>query len=91
MERFTETVKNIVKNIPHKDLVIQWDLCFEMTALEVDRGRFDSDRHQAYFASPVLPGLVDRVAQLCADIPDDIGLAFYLCYGDLGHKHFVEP
>ncbi|XDG06461.1 hypothetical protein ABKA04_006076 [Annulohypoxylon sp. FPYF3050] len=92
-KRFAETIDHIVTNIPHKDLVIQWDLCFEMTALEFDRGRLTDKRHQAYFSSAggVLQGLVDRVARQCEGIPQDIKLAFHLCYGDLRHKHFIEP
>ncbi|KAI1084252.1 hypothetical protein F5B20DRAFT_288566 [Whalleya microplaca] len=92
-QRFAETLDHIVTNIPHDDVVIQWDLCFEMTALEFDQGRFTETRHQAYFSSPngVLQGLVDRVARLCERIPKDVKFAFHLCYGDLRHKHFVEP
>ncbi|KAF1952727.1 hypothetical protein CC80DRAFT_452144 [Byssothecium circinans] len=90
-QRFAETLNTIVTNIPHNDVVIQWDLCFEMTALEFDRGRLTDKRHQPYFTSPVLQGLVDRVVRLCERIPQDVKLAFHLCYGDLRHKHFIEP
>ncbi|ETS88203.1 hypothetical protein PFICI_02031 [Pestalotiopsis fici W106-1] len=38
-----------------------------------------------------LQGLLDRVARLCRRIPQDVNIAFHLCYGDLYHKHFVEP
>ena len=34
---------------------------------------------------------MDRVVQQSERIPADIKLAFHLCYGDLGHKHFIEP
>ncbi|KAI4861514.1 hypothetical protein F4820DRAFT_460896 [Hypoxylon rubiginosum] len=49
--------------------------------------------HRPYFSSPrgVLQGLVDRVVRLCERIPEDVKLAFHLCYGDLRHKHFIEP
>lgn len=92
-QRFAETIDRIVAEIPHDDVVIQWDLCFEMTALEFDQGRLLDKRHQPYFSSPkgVLQGLVDRVVRLCERIPRDVKLAFHLCYGDLRHKHFVEP
>jgi methionine synthase II (cobalamin-independent) len=90
-QRFAETIDHIVANIPHDDVVIQWDLCFEMTALEFDRGRLTDTRHQPYFPSPVLQGLVDRVVRLCERIPRDVQVAFHLCYGDLRHKHFIEP
>ncbi|KAI0838527.1 hypothetical protein F5Y06DRAFT_48521 [Hypoxylon sp. FL0890] len=92
-QRFVETIGHIVTNIPHDDVVIQWDLCFEITALEFDQGRLLDTRHQPYFSSPkgVLQGLVDRVVWLCERIPKDVKLAFHLCYGDLWHKHFIEP
>ncbi|KAI1181155.1 hypothetical protein F4777DRAFT_4082 [Nemania sp. FL0916] len=93
-QRFAETIERIVTGIPHDDLVIQWDLCFEMTALEFDRGRPLDTRHQAYFPSPnnsVLHGLVERIVRLSERIPRDVKIAFHLCYGDLRHKHFVEP
>jgi methionine synthase II (cobalamin-independent) len=90
-QRFAEAIDNIVSNIPHNDMIIQWDLCFEMTALEFDRGRLTEARHGPYFPGPVLQGLVDRVVRLSERIPKDVKLAFHLCYGDLGHKHFIEP
>ncbi|KAI0376104.1 hypothetical protein F5Y04DRAFT_267190 [Hypomontagnella monticulosa] len=90
-QRFMETLDNIVANIPHDDIVIQWDLCFEMTALEFDHGRLSDIWHRAYFSGDVLQGLVDRVERLSKRIPNDVKLAFHLCYGDLLHKHFVEP
>lgn len=89
-QRFAETLDWIVAHIPHDDMVIQWDLCFEMTALEFEQGRITQERHKAYFQGDVLQGLVNRVARLCERIPQDVKLAFHLCYGDLRHKHFVE-
>ncbi|KAK8091453.1 hypothetical protein PG997_001814 [Apiospora hydei] len=92
-QRFAETIDRIFAEIPTEEVVIQWDLCFEMTALEFELGRLPDKRHQSYFSSPggVQQGLVDRVARLCERIPKDGKLAFHLCYGDLRHKHFVEP
>ncbi|KAI0799440.1 hypothetical protein GGR55DRAFT_480399 [Xylaria sp. FL0064] len=93
-QRFLEAIDNIITKIPHDDMVIQWDLCFEMTALEFDQGRFPDSWHRAYFSTPpggVLQGLVDRIVRLCDRIPNDVKIAFHLCYGDLHHKHFIEP
>ncbi|KAI2633147.1 hypothetical protein GGS26DRAFT_555458 [Hypomontagnella submonticulosa] len=92
-QRLGETIDHIVTHIPHDDMVIQWDLSFEMTALEFERGRLTDTRHQPYFSSPtgVLQGLVDRVVRLSERIPKDVKLAFHLCYGDFQHKHFIEP
>ncbi|KAH9909709.1 hypothetical protein F4778DRAFT_10296 [Xylariomycetidae sp. FL2044] len=92
-QRFEETLDSIVAGIPHHDLVIQWDLCFEMTALEYDRGHFPDLFHRPYLSTPpsVLEGLVNRVVKLSERVPQDVKMAFHLCYGDLYHKHFVEP
>ena len=35
--------------------------------------------------------IVDRIARICAPIPDAVELGFHLCYGDFGARHFVEP
>ncbi|KAI0475156.1 hypothetical protein GGR56DRAFT_694709 [Xylariaceae sp. FL0804] len=110
-QRLGEAIDRIAAAIPHHDLVIEWDLAYEMAALESeqqqDGRRFDHHdendddarqrRHRVYFSTTpgdVLPGLVDRVARLCARVPRDVRLAFHLGYGYdlLRHdRHFVEP
>ncbi|KAI0397652.1 hypothetical protein F5Y17DRAFT_454807 [Xylariaceae sp. FL0594] len=88
-QRFAESIDNIVDNIPHGDVVIQWDLCFEMTALEFDRGKPLDVRHKAYFSSPdggVLRGLVDRVERLSRHIPDDFANALLARTKTLGSR-----
>ncbi|KAI0521563.1 hypothetical protein F5B22DRAFT_542843 [Xylaria bambusicola] len=92
-KRFADSLERIAAEIPHDEMVIQWDLCFEMTAMEYEIGRIDQVRHSAYFSDPkgLVHGLVDRVVRLSEHIPQDVKLAFHLCYGDLNHKHFVEP
>ena len=89
-QRLVESLDTIVKHLPHDDIVIQWDLCFDMIALEYDRGSLDNTRFKAHF-TPVKEGLLDRLERMCQRIPSDIGLAFHLCHGDLKHKHFFEP
>ncbi len=41
--------------------------------------------------SRVKEGLLERVLRLAAAADDGVALGFHLCYGDLGHRHFVEP
>jgi hypothetical protein len=70
--------------IPHHDLAIQWDICFEM--LMWDGGfpmmpRFDGIE-QAY---------AGRFARISGAVPRDVQLGFHLCYGDNDAKHFVDP
>ena len=89
-KRFQESLARIVDTIPAADLVIQWDLCFEIMALEYDQGRETNQRFKAYF-SPVRQGILDRISRLCSTIPNDMKIAFHLCYGDYDHRHFMEP
>ena len=89
-QRLRESVSRIVQNLPSEDIVIQWDLCFEVTALEFGCGRLTEERYKAYF-SPAMPGILDRIHKICHWIPENIHIAFHLCYGDLRHKHFIEP
>ncbi|KAL8945986.1 MAG: hypothetical protein Q9222_007559, partial [Ikaeria aurantiellina] len=90
--RIIESVSRIVDSIPHSDLVIQWDVCFEMIALEYANGRVSDPRYKAHFqSSGVQQGVVDRVVRVCQAVPKSVPMAFHLCYGDLRHRHFVEP
>ena len=89
-QRFRDSLTRIVDEIPNTGLAIQWDMAFEVMALEYDRGGTKDPRFQAYF-SPVKEGILDRISRLCALIPPSVKLGFHLCYGDLRHQHFIEP
>ena len=89
-QRFRESLTRIVNEIPDTDLAIQWDLTFDVMALEYERGRTTDSRFEAYF-SPVMQGILARISRLCALIPPRVKLGFHLCYGDLKHQHFIEP
>ncbi len=89
-QRFRESLTRIVDEIPNEDLAIQWDLTFDVMALEYERGRTTDARFQAHF-SPVMQGLLARISRMCALIPLSVRLGFHLCYGDLRHQHFIEP
>lgn len=94
-KRMQESLARIVEEIPAQDLAIQWDLCFEIISLELERGRDVGESpgeslFKAFF-SPVKEGILERLSRLCASIPSGVHLGFHLCYGDYMHKHFVEP
>lgn len=91
-QRMIESVQSIIQNIPAHDLALQWDVCFEVTALENERGRLPDPFFKPHF-SPVMEGVLERIQRVSdiAFIPAEVPLGFHLCYGDLGHKHFVEP
>ena len=72
----------ICAEIPHDQLAIQWDVAVEFGLYE---GAF-----------PPPPGdwrgmLMNQFGQLGNAVPTDVALGFHLCYGDAGHKHFIEP
>jgi methionine synthase II (cobalamin-independent) len=77
-------VERICERIPHQDLAIQWDVCFEMLMWD---GRFP--------LMPRFPGIEASFrqifARLCAAVPRDVQLGVHLCYGDNDAKHFIDP
>ncbi|KAJ5638853.1 hypothetical protein N7528_001243 [Penicillium herquei] len=88
--RIYDTLQSIVDTIPAKDLAIQIDCCFEILALGYDEGRMENAFFKPYWA-PVRQGIIDRIQRMAAIVPKDVALGLHLCYGDLGHKHFIEP
>ncbi len=78
-------VQEICRAIPHRDLCIQWDFCHEMVIWDGQ----PQDMFPLVRASP--QEIVERIARICAPIPEAVELGFHLCYGDFGARHFVEP
>ncbi len=76
----------IVDNIPHRDLAVQWDAAVEFALFEgVFPTWFGGD------AAGLLAGVIERAARLGDAVPAEVELGYHLCYGDFGHRHFVEP
>ena len=75
--------------IPAADLAIQWDICMEILAIELD------DQQLGLFAWDAPGEPIDRLMQsldyACGLVPPEVLLGCHLCYGDLGHKHVIEP
>ena len=72
----------IASSIPHTELAIQWDVAIEFGLLE--GVAFTSYAH-------VQTNIIEQLVQLGNQVPEDVELGYHLCYGDAGHKHFVEP
>jgi methionine synthase II (cobalamin-independent) len=72
----------IASGIPHDELAIQWDVAVEFGLLE--GVAFTSYAH-------VKTEIIDQLVRLGNQVPVDAELGYHLCYGDAGHKHFVEP
>ena len=88
--RIVQAVRNIQERIPTSELSIQWDLPTEVAVLEHELGHLDTKYSKAYF-SPVKDGILQRLIRLAKAVDADVEMGYHLCYGDLGHKHFVEP
>jgi hypothetical protein len=72
----------IVRGIPNRDLAIQWDISTEIARiLEFE------DVAKLYPADE----LARAVARVSDNVPPDVELGLHLCYGDMGHRHLVEP
>jgi len=74
----------IARFIPARDLSIQWDIAVEFHRIwekpESELARqFPTDT------------LIEAIARISDHVPTDIELGWHFCYGDAGHKHFVEP
>jgi hypothetical protein len=78
------SLQRIQAEIPAQDLAVQWDCAAEFGMLE---GVF----FQPWWEGDVKEGIVKRLLRLAAAVDEGVELGFHLCYGDIGHKHFVEP
>lgn len=76
-------VEAILAAVPHDELAIQWDVCWEIALLE--------GFAPPYFEGDVMEGCVTRIARLSERIPREVELGHHLCYGDYKHAHFTQP
>jgi hypothetical protein len=77
-------VDQILAAIPHADLSLQWDIAVEFHRVWE---KPDSDLAKQF----PKPALIETIARLSDLIPAAAELGWHFCYGDAGHKHFVEP
>ncbi len=77
-----EEVAALATIVPAEKLAIQWDTVFELLILEgVRKSQIDDTRE----------GLIDRLCRLGAALPAEVELGYHFCYGDMNHKHSLEP
>ena len=80
--RLFAEVDDMCRDIPHRDLAIQWDIAVEINGiLEVPEvlKRYSWD------------DVIEGIARAANRVPEDVELGLHLCYGDPGHKHVLEP
>jgi len=75
-------IGEILAGVPHDQLAVQWDVCQDVGIWEGFYPAYFDDRQQ---------GVVDRLRDCAEIIPPDVEVGFHLCYGDFGHKHFMDP
>jgi len=82
-------VQALTRFIPPNDLAIQFDSSREILALELGEGE------EAFYGWKFPEDISDYYQQslrrVCATIPAETTVGIHLCYGDLGHRHMVEP
>ena len=97
-QRLLESVRRVQELIPAHDLAIQFDISLEYALLENSRGNLPDQLPwsscKAYWSAKedeVYQYIVDTIVRSARAVRPEILLGFHHCYGDLGHKHFVEP
>jgi hypothetical protein len=73
--------------IPAGRVSVQWDVCVELLTYDpASRAMFPWEAN-----GEPLERYRRALADLSPHVPGDALLGVHLCYGDLGHKHMVEP
>lgn len=81
-QRMKEDVAEMARNIPHNDLVIQWDLPLEIAIWE--------GHTKTYLPNP-RQDVVSKLVEMLDCAPADVNQGLHICYGDVSHKHWKEP
>jgi hypothetical protein len=75
-------VNEICRTIPADDLAIQWDVCVEILEIAAQ---------VSFLPDDPWPRAAAQFTRIAQSIPAPVLLGYHLCYGDLGHRHFIEP
>lgn len=80
--RLLAELDEIVSNIPHEELALQWDMPLEMGIIEGVIPTLLEHPREAIF---------ERISRISRHVPPGVELGFHLCYGDDGGRHFKQP
>ena len=88
-EAMSRELAAIFKEIPANDLLIQWDICMATLSIESN----DQRRGLSQWKAPGDPfdRYLHALKSLSTKVVDEVQMGLHLCYGDLHHKHLVEP
>ncbi|MCJ1358751.1 MAG: hypothetical protein MMC33_008751 [Icmadophila ericetorum] len=89
-KRLLDSLRRIQDTIPARDVAIQLDLAMDVAFIEHERGYLKIPIFQSYF-EPAMKCVIERVVRISNAVDKNVELGYHLCYGDLGHKHFMEP
>lgn len=90
-------IRKILEAIPAMDLAFQWDNVNSTLEQEM---QFTGRRMRMPLKIPPLMKLlmgsptrrfVRMLRNFASNIPEEVPLGIHLCYGDIGHKHAMEP
>lgn len=81
-QRMLEELAEITQAIPPGELAIQWDAAFEMIIIEKGISTWMGESRAAF---------AERLIRLGDAVPAGVDLLYHFCYGDIGHKHSIEP
>jgi hypothetical protein len=83
-------VDKLLSIVPHEDLAIQYDVCWEVFAC--DANDYLGREPLAWRASgDPFERFASYIRRLSPRIPESVLLGMHLCYGDLEHTHLIEP
>lgn len=83
-------LEQILAEIPHDKLAVQWDAALEFAILEQTAYAERGGKRYEWF-DDVWTGTSERLARQLDRIPAEVEAGVHLCYGDVAEKHFVEP
>jgi hypothetical protein len=84
-EKLIKCLENIQKSIPAEDLAIQLDIAADIGLIE------QVQELGSIWFSPVKEGVAERIVRLSRLVDSSVELGYHFCYGDVNHRHFVEP
>lgn len=90
-QALAQDLDEIAAHIPADDLIIQWDINWEVIAVET--GDIVAGKEPMAFRIGGDPFERYRgyLGRLSAHVPERALLGLHLCYGELHHRHFLEP
>lgn len=91
MDVLKRDLTELCKQIPHDDLLLQWDINWETLAIEHGDHMPDAPPMQFKPNGDPMDRFERYVRELNAPIPPTVPVGIHLCYGDFHHKHFKDP